>query len=72
MVYEDGDGFCEYLSRFWEGTIDKFSHLVKFGRINKETEYHTLNFVPFYISFVPTIFSYAQGHDTEIYTYNRM
>jgi hypothetical protein len=41
-------------------------HLVKFGRINMKASPELLTQIPFKIQFVPTIFSYVPGRDSEI------
>ena len=51
--------------------IDKYKNVVKFGRINRETAYLALLFIPMKIPIVPTILSYSNNGQLDIFINDR-
>lgn len=49
------------MSKIWEIALDKYKNVVKFGRINRDTAYSALKYIPVNIPIVPTILSFSNN-----------
>lgn len=56
-IFMNGDDACKRMSPFWESTIQKYGHVVKFGRIDAEKDYNLVSKLPFASPIFPTIYS---------------
>jgi hypothetical protein len=68
QIYIDGDEVCEEFAGFWDEAALEYGHTVKFGRINAHQEARTLRYLPYGIQLFPTVISWVNGQDSEIYT----